>query len=364
MSADRASSPPPHAEPVRAHYVRPRKKTTAPGAPALAELVRQAMHAQAPRPELGEPSPAPGFHQLTRLQQLGQGLLQPLYAAGLLGRHRDLLAMALLPALLLLLFCLGVGFFRALVDSDHPGVLGPMLKDALRSFVFLAPVPSIVMVNHYGRLCAAAHERMQLGPCRPRRLPIVRAAMLAVQQVVVVAVALLPLSFAVHLVPWIGNWVAQGLVLLWALHWIVIEALDDGCVDAAPESHKPSEHPSGPWVPWFLWPMQQVGAFFSGWLGSPLRWFVRRACWLCAPWRKEITLVQQNLPVMLGFAATTAALLCTPVLNLVFRPITVVAAVRLIGQLRGLVPPLPTSEPAALEPAVLEGAAAPVQGAC
>jgi hypothetical protein len=149
----------------------------------------------------------------------------------------------------------------------------------------------------------------------------------------------------------VGTWIAQVLLLLWALHWIVVEALDDGCVDAAPESHAAAavENPPSSWIPWFLWPVQRVGAHFAGWLGSPLRWFVRQASWLCSPWRKEITLIETNVPVMLGFAATTAVLLCTPGLNLVFRPITVVAAVRLIGQLRGLAPPL-TTKPVPAEP--------------
>ena len=345
----RPPGPPPHAEPVRAHYVRPRVKTTVAAKQVLAELRRLA----------AEPNPQV-FTALSLPQQFAQGLLQPLQAARLLMRHRDLLAQALVPALLLLAFCLGVGFFDALLNSHQPGLLLPMLSSALRSFIVLAPVPSIVMVNHYGRLCAQAHERMQLGPCRPRRLPILRAAMLALRQVVVVAVALLPLSAAVHLLPLVGGGVAKGLVLLWALHWIVVEALDDGCVDAAPESHQAAE-PAGPFIPWFLWPVQKVGAYFSGWLGAPLRWFVRRAGWLCSPWRKEITLIEQNVPLMLGFATTTAALLCTPVLNLVFRPITVIAAVRLIGQLRGLTPlPAPAPGPAAGE----APASAPPAAAC
>src|ERR1700712_3972236 len=104
---------PPHAEPVRAHYVRPRKKTTAPGAEVLAELRRLAT----PRPQ--------AFAGQSVLQQVGQGLLQPLYAAGLLGRHRDLLAQALVPALLLFTFCLGYGFFAALLNRHAPGILWP-----------------------------------------------------------------------------------------------------------------------------------------------------------------------------------------------------------------------------------------------
>ena len=79
---------------------------------------------------------------------------------------------------------------------------------------------------------------------------------------------------------------------------------------------------------------KKLAQWLPGLLGAPLRFIVRGLRWLCSPWHREMTLIEQNLPVMLGFAATTAALLCTPVLNLVFRPITAVAAVRLVGHLR------------------------------
>lgn len=324
---------------VRARYRRARTQAAATATEVLGDL---RLLAGSPATQLTVPAAPPPGSLRAWLHQAAQGLLQPLHAVRLLVGDRELLGEALLPALLLLGFCLGVGFFDALA-SDEPRFLWTMLKTGLRSFAVLAPVPSIIMANHYGRLCAQAHERLQLGPCRPRQRRLIWSAILAGRQVVAVAVAIVPLSFALHLLPWVGARVAQGLLLFWALHWIVVEALDDGCVDpeaarepalaGAPPKLPPDQAPEH-WLPWFLWPMHQLAQLLPGLLGAPLRFVVRRLRWLCSPWHKEMTLIVQNLPVMLGFATTTAALLCTPVLNLVFRPITVVAAVRLYGHLR------------------------------
>ncbi len=321
------------------------------------EELRQLRSGPSRQNPLADPSP------LSIWQKMLHGLLQPLHAVALLARDRELLMEALLPALLLLGFCLSVGFFKALLFSDEPGFLQTMCKTALHSFVVLAPVPSIIMANHYGRLGAQAHERMQLGACKPRQRPLVSSALLAVRQVVVVAVVVLPLSLAAHLVPWVGGLIAKGLLLVWAMHWIVVEALDDGSVMLEGESEPappPAQTPQRPWTPWFLWPVHAVGTCLPSVPGAPLRFFVRRSGWLCSPWRHEVTLVEQNVPVMLGFTMTTAALLCTPVLNLVFRPITVVAAVRLLGQLRLAADrATPAAADPALAPAALNAQGAP-----
>jgi uncharacterized protein involved in cysteine biosynthesis len=309
--------------------------------------------AAAPAPAPGQPplpprpTPAPTPTGRSFFAQAADGLLQPLHAAALLLRDRELLVQALIPAGLLLLFCLWVGLFHALF-SDETGIVLPMLKTALKIFVVLAPVPSIVMANHYSRLSALAHQRLCLGSCEPRRMPLVMSARRALRQVVVVAVAIAPLSFAARLLPLVGSRVAEALLLVWALLWIVIEALDDAAVEYA-QAHAhakeppPALSPTGePWVPWFLWPVQRAGTALPGLPGGPLRFFTRHASQLCAPWQHEIGLVARHPPVMVGFATATAALLCTPVLNLVFRPITIVAAVRLLGQL--------TPRPPALSP--------------
>lgn len=351
------SAPTPDPPPVTtAAGVPPRHRAAAGAAQVISELRRLAGESDARAASASTAQP-------TAWQKVLAGLLQPLHAANLLMRDRELLLEALLPAMLLLGFCLSMGFFKALLFSEEPGFVAPMLKTALGSFVVLAPMPSIIMANHYGRLCAQAHERMQLGSCKPRHRSIWSSAMLALRQIVVVAVVVLPLSLTAGLLPWVGGWVAKVLLLIWALHWIVVEALDDGGVEVVavkqsqPQPIVAPQHPSpGPWTPWFLWPVHQVGVRLPSLPGAPLRFFVRRSGWLCTPWRHEITLVERNLPVMLGFAATTAVLLCTPVLNLVFRPITVVAAVRLIGQLRLAEPGASPTSPAL--------AAQPGQGPC
>jgi uncharacterized protein involved in cysteine biosynthesis len=51
------------------------------------------------------------------------------------------------------------------------------------------------------------------------------------------------------------------------------------------------------------------------------------------PWREEIALVEQHPALMIGFALSTAIILAVPILNLVFRPIVIVGATHVLGQL-------------------------------
>jgi uncharacterized protein involved in cysteine biosynthesis len=51
------------------------------------------------------------------------------------------------------------------------------------------------------------------------------------------------------------------------------------------------------------------------------------------PWREEVALVEDHPVLMLGFALSTAAVLAVPVLNLAFRPIVIVGACHVLGQL-------------------------------
>ena len=69
-------------------------------------------------------------------------------------------------------------------------------------------------------------------------------------------------------------------------------------------------------------------------IGSRLvRRFARMCDRLSLPWREEIALVEDHPVMMLGFALSTAALLAVPVLNLAFRPIVIVGASHVLGQL-------------------------------
>jgi uncharacterized protein involved in cysteine biosynthesis len=54
---------------------------------------------------------------------------------------------------------------------------------------------------------------------------------------------------------------------------------------------------------------------------------------LALVWREEIAVLETHPAVAAGFGAATALLLATPVLNLLFRPIIIVASVHLLGEL-------------------------------
>jgi hypothetical protein len=120
---------------------------------------------------------------------------------------------------------------------------------------------------------------------------------------------------------------------VWALHWVVVDAFDSARVlkpgetladvDAAALRIRP------PWyVRWLLHAADSVP------IGGRL---VRRFAGLCdrlsLSWREEIALVEQHPALMVGFALSTAALLAIPVLNLAFRPIVIIGASHILGQL-------------------------------
>jgi hypothetical protein len=85
--------------------------------------------------------------------------------------------------------------------------------------------------------------------------------------------------------------------------------------------------------PWFVRVMERAADRLP--LGkSLLRWFARRCERLARPWREEIAVVERHPTLMTGFALATAALLATPILNLLFRPMLLVAASHVLGRLQ------------------------------
>jgi uncharacterized protein involved in cysteine biosynthesis len=61
--------------------------------------------------------------------------------------------------------------------------------------------------------------------------------------------------------------------------------------------------------------------------------FARLCDRLFLPWREEIALVEAHPALVVGFALSTAGLLAIPILNLAFRPIVIVGASHILGQL-------------------------------
>ena len=247
------------------------------------------------------------------------GLWQPIWAARRIAGDPELLRESCYPALLLALVCAGVAIL-----TTFPGL--STLRRFYQVFVALAPVPTVLLARHYAHLAVLAHQRAGGGPCEPLVEPLGRALKRALMQMVLIAIAVAPVSILVRWVPLVGAVVVKCVAGLWALHWIVINAFEGARVllpgqtleslDAL-EEQTPS--------PWFVRAMRALGERVPV-LGGIATAFARFCDRLAKPWREELRLVEQHPSLAAGFALSTAVLLFTPVLNLFFRPVVLVAA--------------------------------------
>lgn len=274
------------------------------------------------------------------------GIAQPLLALRVLLSSRELLIDALFPALMLAGFCALSALLHLRIgevpdDEASLRALG-FWHRFYAAFAMLAPLPSILFAAHYGRLAATAYRQFALGPCEPRREPLFRSAIHALKQAAVIAIAVAPLVGISAKVPLIGPALAASLGAIWALHWVVVEAFDSARVrpvqnatPSADSASAPSEDSaSTPVVPeiWFVRACAHAGSRIPV-LGFLLRWFASLCRYLARPWQEEIALTEQHTVLMLGFAGMTAVLLATPILNLLFRPTIIIAAVHLLAHL-------------------------------
>ena len=255
------------------------------------------------------------------------GLMQPILGARMLFTDGELMRAALVPAGLLAVFCVAV----ALLDPVSWSV-GGVIRRFYQTFAVLAPLPSVLLARHYARLAALARRKFGFGPAEPCIEGFWRSLSRLVKQTILVAVGLVPLTAALHFVPFFGPLVIRLVVGVWALHWIVVDAFDSARVlqpgqtvadlDALADKAR---------TPWFVrllgeaepWPV----------IGRLLARFGRWCDRLARPWREEVELVEQHPSLMIGFALSTAALVATPVLNLLFRPIVLIGAAHVLGRL-------------------------------
>ncbi|MCA1663122.1 MAG: hypothetical protein LC659_02405 [Myxococcales bacterium] len=255
------------------------------------------------------------------------GLMQPLLGARMLFSDGELLKAALVPAGLLAAFCAAIALFDPVSWS-----VGGVVRRFYQTFAVLAPLPSVFLARHYARLAALARYKFGFGPVEPCIEPIGRALSRMVKQAVLVALGLVPVTIVLHMVPIIGPLVIRVVVAVWALHWIVVDAFDSARVlqtgQTLADLDALAEQAPRPWF------VRLLGE------GAPLpgvgRILVRFARWLdklARPWREEIALVEQHPSLMIGFALSTAALVATPVLNLLFRPIVLIGAAHVLGRL-------------------------------
>jgi hypothetical protein len=252
------------------------------------------------------------------------GLCQPVVGARTLLAHRDLLRAALVPAGLVAAFCAVVAVL---------GGPGRFLHRFYTTFAVLAPLPSIVFADHYARLAARARAVLGFPRVEPCIEPLGRNLRRAVKQAVLIAIVVAPISGLLRSVPGTGWLLVQIVAAVWALHWVVVEAFDSARVLRPGETLADLDAAAlRVRLPWFVRWLHHAADRAP--IGGR---FVRRFAHLCdrlsLPWREEVALVEDHPALMLGFALSTAAVLAVPVLNLAFRPIVIVGASHVLGQL-------------------------------
>jgi hypothetical protein len=259
------------------------------------------------------------------------GLRQPLDAARLLLSDAELRADALFPAILLALVCAGVAIVTTLPGPST-------IRRFYQVFVALAPWPSVLLQRHYARLAVHAHKKLGLGPAEPVIEPLGRAIWRAIGQMILVAIAVAPASIVLQLVPFLGENLARALAALWALHWIVVNAFESARVLAPGQTLADLDEIAmrSP-EPWFVRALRAVGAHVP-FLQRFCTWFARMCDRLAWPWREEMELIERHPSLTAGFALATAALLATPVLNLFFRPVVLVASLQVMAKLATVEP--------------------------
>jgi hypothetical protein len=268
------------------------------------------------------------------------GLMQPILGARMLFRDRELLQAALVPAGLLAAFCA----CAALVDPVSWSV-GGVVRRFYQIFAVLAPLPSVLLARHYARLAAVARNKFGFGPVQPCIESFGRALSRMLKQTIIVAVGVIPVTFALHFLPVVGHVIVRVVVGVWALHWIVVDAFDSARVlepgQTVADLDVLAEKAPRPWFVRLAAEGETLPV-----VGRVLVRFARWLDKLARPWREEIALVEQHPSLMIGFALSTAALVATPVLNLLFRPIVLIGAAHVLGRLEHAPTP-PSVTPAA-----------------
>ena len=268
-------------------------------------------------------------------EQVLYGFSQPLLGMRVLLADMELLREALFPAAVLALVCALYASVQG--SSGHWSWFGHFYK----AFAAMAPLPSVIFANHYARLGAMIRWRLGLGAVGPREFPLGMLIGRLIRQTLIVAVGVAPFLLLANLVPFLGSAISTVVLALWGVHRVVADAFDDAQVLQPGETVRESvEHDRNARPPWFVRMFLHVADRVPV-LGRPLRWFARLCDKLALDSRGEIATMEDNRIIAAGFALSTAALLFTPVLNLLFRPIIIAGSSHLLGQLEKQEPDRP-----------------------
>jgi hypothetical protein len=283
--------------------------------------LREAIAGSTPLPSLEHPWP-----------RLIYGFAQPLLGLRVMLGNRSLLGDALAPVIVVALVCLVVGYREGVQDGVWAGVLRFFV-----TFAALAPVPSVLFARQYARIAARGRNMMGLGPRVPYFKQISQSFGESIAMVVILGIGVLPFTFVLGLVPLWGSVAAAMIGAMWTVHWMVIEAYDNGRTLAPDQDKAAWDHDeadaSAETRPWFVryTELPTLGRTLHKALGIP-RAFGHAVARLARDWRPEIALFERYPWLSLGFGFGTIVLLSIPGLNLLFRPAVVIAAAHLRGQ--------------------------------
>jgi uncharacterized protein involved in cysteine biosynthesis len=248
-----------------------------------------------------------------------EGLTLPFRAAKMLMADRELLGRALKPVVWLAVLC---GVVAVLTALPGPG----WIRRFYQVFGALAPLPSILFASEYGRLAAEVRRRATGQPFEPLDEPLAQSLARLLKQVILTAAAIAPITLLLRWIPGPGPLLAKALVGLWAVHWVVVNALESARMKDE-EGERARASPS----PWFVRGARDFGRRVP--LLAPATNVWASLCdSLSRPWRRELQVMERRPALIMGFTVTVALLLCTPVLNLFFRPVVVVAAALLLSR--------------------------------
>ncbi|HZX94358.1 MAG TPA: hypothetical protein VFE90_07560 [Myxococcales bacterium] len=262
-------------------------------------------------------------------EQALYGFAQPILGVRVLLSDPELLKESLYPAALLAAAC---AIYASV--SAGGGQWVDWFKHFYKAFAALAPLPSFFFANHYARLASMIRWRLGFGACGPREMPWGMLAGRMIRQALIVAVGIAPVIALAKALPGIGDYLSGAALAIWSLHWVVADAFDDSQVRLPGESLKESiQRDRNAQAPWFVRWLRQGAARLPRFLGAPVRWFAGLCDKLALDSRGEIATMEHNRAISLGFSLSTAGLLFTPVLNLLFRPIIIAGSSHLLGQL-------------------------------
>lgn len=295
--------------------------------------------------EARAPKPPPPREDQAR--RFWYGLQQPLLGMRLLLRDKQLFHAALLPVIAVAAVCTITATIAAVAVEELPWwslgnstitMVVTFLVAFTTTFLAVAPVPPFLFARHYAKMAAVARDRLGTGPCEPYLKPLRQSVSETIMQMGVIAIGFAPVTLVVSLVPGVGPGLAIVAQLGWTMHWMVVEAYDNGRTlvpgTTVAEVQRVEEQLSRSDPPWFLklW-SRAPGRGLVAAIAAPLRGWSEVVSSLTRGWSPEMRMLERDRALSVGFATGVGVLLTIPIVSLLFRPALVIAAANLRGQL-------------------------------